>query len=271
MPDPETQLESIEHLRKIIEKDRVSSPPGRANIETQDSAIPMRPQARPPTALLCFLDDDGELGEWHRLRGERYVIGRTTGDFTIQHDGAISNPHVELVRARIADGFKWVIRDLGSTNGTFARVSQIELRNGQEFIVGSQRVRFENAQDHALPSSNDQTQRWSIANLKEAQQCGSTLLLVDRNENKRILLSHSQDNCIGTDLSCSIRITDDPYLSRIHASINRSKDGAWRLRAGPSRNGVWAQIREMIVEPSGEFLIGEQRMLIRATSKSVPS
>lgn len=268
MSDPETQLESVEYLRRLIEKDRASSPPGRANIETQDVAIPMRPLSRPPMAMLCLLDDDGELGEWHRLRGDRYVIGRTMGDVTIQHDGAISNPHAELVRARIADAYKWVIRDLGSTNGTFARISQAELRHEQEFIVGSQRVRLEASQDHCSPSSNDQTQRWSIANLKEIKQQSAALLLLDQNEDKRILLSHTQENCIGSDPSCSIRITDDPYLSRIHASISRSKDGTWRLLAKSTRNGVWAQIREMMIESSGEFLIGEQRFLIRTSSKN---
>src|SRR5687767_9878591 len=54
-----------------------------------------RPTGRPPVALLVLLDDGERSGEEIRIRGERFVLGRTEGDVTIPHDSLISGKHVE--------------------------------------------------------------------------------------------------------------------------------------------------------------------------------
>src|SRR5262249_26227036 len=102
-----------------------------------------RPVLRPPAALLCVLDDGRTDGEWVRLRADVTVIGRTEGHVRIPHDGLVSARHAEIVRQRGANGYRWLLGDLQSTNGTFAGVGSISLRNENEFILGSGRFRFE--------------------------------------------------------------------------------------------------------------------------------
>src|SRR5262249_44092885 len=64
--------------------------------EASEDAAPFKPTRRPPMALLCYLDDGSEDGEWFRMRTDRFVIGRTEGDVRIPHDGMISPRHAEI-------------------------------------------------------------------------------------------------------------------------------------------------------------------------------
>src|SRR5262249_23906879 len=49
-----------------------------------------RPSRRPTTGLLTVFDDGRDEGEQIRLRGDRFIIGRTEGDLVIPHDGLLS-------------------------------------------------------------------------------------------------------------------------------------------------------------------------------------
>lgn len=69
------------------------------------------------------------------------VIGRGPGcDLTLS-DGTVSRLHAELIR----DGERWVVRDMGSTNGTRVngwRVRRAVLEPGDVLALGAQRVVF---------------------------------------------------------------------------------------------------------------------------------
>jgi hypothetical protein len=90
-------------------------------------ASPYRPTLRPPVALLTVLDDGKNDGEVLRLRTDRFVIGRSEGDFNIRHDTLISARHLEITRHRAGDQYRWVLTDLQTTNGLFIRCSRIAL------------------------------------------------------------------------------------------------------------------------------------------------
>src|SRR5262249_13197262 len=51
------------------------------------AASPYRPMKRPPLALLTVYDDGKTEGEVIRIRGSRFVIGRTDGNLHIPFDG----------------------------------------------------------------------------------------------------------------------------------------------------------------------------------------
>src|SRR4051794_9198362 len=88
-PREPTYLESDEEIRQAIQAQLArrsgKRPAGRAAVappeesaaRLDDDTRPERPQERPPMALLCIVDDGKADGEWVRLRGERYLIGRT--------------------------------------------------------------------------------------------------------------------------------------------------------------------------------------------------
>ena len=79
-------------------------------------------------------------GQIHQITKSRTVIGRSGADFNID-DPEASRQHasVDIV------GEAAILRDLGSTNGTFIELDRIEqeaLTNQMEFRIGSHVVMF---------------------------------------------------------------------------------------------------------------------------------
>jgi pSer/pThr/pTyr-binding forkhead associated (FHA) protein len=73
--------------------------------------------------------------------GRALVIGRSTGCDLTLGDSTVSRWHAELIR----DGERWVVRDMGSTNGTRVngwRVRRAVLEPGDVLALGAQRVVF---------------------------------------------------------------------------------------------------------------------------------
>jgi diguanylate cyclase (GGDEF)-like protein len=76
------------------------------------------------------------VGEMFKLGRERVIIGRgPTADVRMIDEG-VSREHCEVLRV----GERMLLRDLGSTNGTFCRGSKVEeqeLNDGDKILVGS--------------------------------------------------------------------------------------------------------------------------------------
>src|SRR4051794_20065232 len=154
-PREATYLESDEEIRQAIQARQARragkaaaggpavGPAADSSARLDHDPRPERPQDRPPMALLCIVDDGKADGEWIRLRGDRYLIGRTEGAICIPHDGMMSGRHAELSRVKTATGFRWVLLDQKSTNGSFVRIGRSVLADQAEFLVGRGRYRFE--------------------------------------------------------------------------------------------------------------------------------
>ncbi len=73
-----------------------------------------------------------------RLEPGEYILGRHPSNNIVIPDPFVSRRHA---RIRYVDG-KWVIEDLGSTNGTFVDgedirgKGEVELKNGAEIVIG---------------------------------------------------------------------------------------------------------------------------------------
>jgi len=101
------------------------------------SSLPTRALVR--ECRLTVLDGDGAV---HPLRGERTVIGAHPSADVELADSAMSKFHCEI---RIADGTP-MVRDLGSTNGTFVDgvpVVEAPLRHQSVLTLGRTRLRFD--------------------------------------------------------------------------------------------------------------------------------
>lgn len=73
--------------------------------------------------------------------GRALVIGRSVGCDLTLGDSTVSRWHAELIR----DGDRWIVRDMGSTNGTRVngwRVRRAVLEPGDVLALGAQRVVF---------------------------------------------------------------------------------------------------------------------------------
>jgi pSer/pThr/pTyr-binding forkhead associated (FHA) protein len=260
-----TRLESFEEVREAVQQARrqptLKEAPGQAD------AMPYRPVRRPPMALLCIYDDGREDGEWLRIRGERLVLGRTEGDVRIPHDDMMSGRHAELVRQRSGDRFRWFLKDLGSTNGTYVRIANTILRHGQEFLVGTHRFRFTaGLQAAALAAEAEQsaakgTRGWQA--VSPTDLIPSLVELLPQGEGQRVYLN-KQEHVLGRDLGqCDILLAEDRMVSTRHARLYRDDNDRWHLENLASRNGLWLRMDKMPIDNTAHFQLGEQRFLVK--------
>ncbi len=258
---PDTRLESVEALRQA-HRAALRTPTGKEQAPVS-AAQPFRPVRRPPVALLCVLDDDGEDGEWLRIRVPRFLIGRTEGDLVLPHDDMISSRHLEISRRPEGQGHRWVLTDLGSTNGTFVRVTAALLRNGQELLLGGRRYQFQ-AQAGEAPSPPVQrgTQAWPAA-AGAAAQAWLVELRPSGEGQRNPLARHEQ--WLGRDArQCALAI-NDPLLDPRHARIFHDDRGRWHLEGAGTVNGVWLRVRRVPVDGLCQFQMGEQRFLFKVS------
>jgi len=284
-PAPEygaTHLESDEELRQALEARRariaarakkaptgpqVKAPTSAPQVEPAEVEAQLeRPVLRPPGALVCVLDDAKADGEWVRLRADTTLIGRTEGDIRIPHDGLISSRHAQLVRQRTQNGgYRWVLIDLQSTNGTFVRISNTLLRHDNEVLVGGGHYRFAAAATPAVEQAGavpQTTVAWTtpvtglVPALIEVTQAGPV---------KRFSLSLPEYWIGRDDKSCVIARPDDVHVNARHARLYRDEKGQWHIENNKSLNGLWLRIVEpMPVGHACQFRVGEQRFLFRA-------
>jgi len=278
-PEPRemTRLETDEEIRQVLQARRArlagkqppakrqpGEPPVVAEV-VEIEAQPERPQNRPPMALLCVLDDGQHDGEWFRLRGDRWVIGRTEGDVHVPHDGMMSGRHAEITRQRLPGGFRWLLTDLQSTNGTFVRVGNTVLRHQNELRIGSTHYRFEApaapAPADMPPTPGQVTQSYHGPAVRSLVP--SLVELAPGGTGQRFPLT-LPEYWIGRDVrTCPIARPDDQLLSPRHARLFRDAKGLWHIENNRSLNGLWLRIDQIPLEGACQFRLGEQRFLLR--------
>ncbi len=222
---------------------------------------------RPAMAVLTVLDDGSRTdGEQVRIRTDRFVIGRTTGNYVISHDPDVSGSHAEITREAHGLGFHWYLTDLKSTNGTFLQVRRVVLRHGQELLLGGRRYEFQ-APCLAMPETagpqTDRTRRsfgqWQgVANLLQPR----LVQLTPAGEGS-VYPVRGETMWIGADSHCEICISGDPFLSGQHARISRDKSGRWVLTDCESLNGILVRVNRVSIEGERRFQLGGQRFLLR--------
>jgi pSer/pThr/pTyr-binding forkhead associated (FHA) protein len=235
-------------------------------------ASPFRPTLRPPFALLTVFDDGKTDGEVIRLRDSRFVIGRTEGDLRIPLDGRISSRHVEITHQEIGGLHRWVVTDLQSTHGLFARASTTLLTDKSEILVGNGRYRFdasasqgdpEATQDYSTNDSvRDETQGWDEDTAPFRPPALTEM--IGREIGNRILLAQPE-YWIGSAPGCAICRPDDPFCEPRHARLYRGPRGDWHAQHNKTLNGLWVRRNQITVEAnsSARFQIGEQRFMLR--------
>jgi pSer/pThr/pTyr-binding forkhead associated (FHA) protein len=269
---PGTLLETDEDIRRALQSNKPGQPAASAAKTSRPvatSASPYRPTLRPPLALLTVLDDGKSDGEVLRLRADRFVIGRSEGDFLIPHDTLISARHLEITRHRVGEQYRWVLTDLQTTNGLFIRVSRIALADKAEFLVGKGRYRFE-ASRGGQPNTVDylptDAQRGSTRPHGADADALVNPALVELAEEKilsRLPLTKS-DYWIGSDPACPICRAGDPFVELRHVRLHREASGAWQAQNNKSANGLWYRVPQITVTDTCLFQIGEQRFRLKA-------
>lgn len=217
------------------------------------------PVIRPPVPMLTVLDD-GDLanGEVVRLRDHVTVIGRSEGTVRIAHDPLVSGRHAEIMREGAAPPYRWTLRDLGSSNGTFVSCIGTTLRPDRLIILGSRRFRF---QPSSAQASMPIKGTMMIDSKRLAEQSWPTLVETTNTTNPLRISLAGPSLSVGRPGHGNRIEIDDPLLAPLHASITLTASGEWRIEARPSRNGIWVQINAIRLVPVCRFQCGEQRFL----------
>jgi pSer/pThr/pTyr-binding forkhead associated (FHA) protein len=265
--DRGTILESTEGVRPrpaagtLVEPGSQAQRPNAAAVFDVLPEEPFRPTVRPLTPRLILLDD-GELGpgEIFRLREAVTAIGRTDGVIRLPHDPLVSARHAEIVREGTARAARWILRDLGSANGTFVRCGRALLRPDRLLMIGSRRFRFRLADDGGSSSVGHPSTMLVDMGSQESLAWPS-LMETDRAANGREIVLKGNDVMIGRPGCGNTIEIDDPQLAARHARVFRSATGAWTIEALPSLNGVWVQVVEVELASPCRFQVGEHRFV----------
>lgn len=218
---------------------------------------PVRPLLRPKVPVLTALDDGTfATGEDFRLRGDRFRIGRTEGDFTVPSDRTLSGKHAEIRRVENRGQFSWVLVDLDTANGTFVRANAATFFADTIVILGGRRYRLSHPYDDLKLEGGASTTMLD----KRAAPADLCPMLTETGTAATALkfpiqASEVTVGRLGGGSGISI---DDPHLAKHHAKITRSPEGVWRIRAGQTENGVWANIRSVALTSHCYFRCGEQ-------------
>jgi pSer/pThr/pTyr-binding forkhead associated (FHA) protein len=266
--DPGTILDSFEDISSVINAARKGAagrpvPPAAkpVNPATADEVIyrsPYRPAA--PRITIC---DDGSLdqGELVYVRSERIVIGRAKGDIVIPYDVAMSASHAEIARADVGGKHGWTLRDLGSSNGTFARCRSVTLRPGMLVLIGSKRYRFDLPAAVTTNPDDDEEQKTALVSGPALDNALPSLVDV----------SATNATTAARFPFRTVRVTigrpgfgnavelDDLCVAKVHAVVTRDTSGAWQMQSQPSLNGIWAKIDAIKLTDGCLFQCGEQR------------
>lgn len=242
-----------------------SAPPRQTMMEALPAAPPkpareepFRPRLRPVVPRLTILDDGEDTqGETIRLRDAITLIGRTEGVIRVPHDPLVSSRHAELLREGVKGRYRWVLRDLGSSNGTFVRCGNTPLSPDQLILLGSHRLRFH------LPAAAPKPAEGQLGTLPVDMRSiphEGCPTLVETTGAKHLTISLTKPVLtvgrpgVGNDIEL-----DDPLLASHHARIVLEPSGTWKIEAKPSRNGVWVQITSILLDRPCWIQCGEQR------------
>ena len=260
--DPGTILDSYESVLKPMPPALAGIPAARlvASVEEVLYKSPYRWKA--PRILICD-DDSLDEGETVRVRSDKITIGRTKGDIVIGHDVAMSGAHAEIVRKDSGGRHAWVLRDLGSSNGTLARAKTVTLKPGTTVLIGSKRYRFEQPGGPLPPASNgDEPGTTLLADLA-ATPADALPALVEtgapggpsgtRHPFKTTRLKIGRPG-MGNEIEI-----EDLCLAGVHAVVTRDYSGVWQLEAQPSLNGIWVKVDRIKLIDNCLFQCGEQR------------
>ena len=226
---------------------------------------------REPRGRLVIIAKDGGEGQSFPIF-DNLDVGRSEGDVILGDDRYLSPRHARLFWQRD----ELVLRDLGSTNGVFLRISKSQnphmaqpLQDQDLILIGQQVIRFEivkDAEEGLGPAMQHGTLLFGTpAAPRHARLCQRTVEGVTRD----VFHIRKAETVLGRE-SGDIVFTEDPFLSRRHALIKLDPMRKnFSIGDLGSSNGTFLQIRGDATLKSGdEFRIGQQLFRVNLSQET---
>ena len=246
---------------------------------TESPVETYHPVRRPPMARLVLFDDGSYEGETIRIRADVTTIGRSGCDVTIPHDPMIAGHHLTILRKIKGDKYRWIIQNNLDTSGFWIRTRRVDLRDGTEFLAGIHKFRFKEgrALDPSLQKKFIQRlesgsfpgahsiQDGGFATIENLEFRLGDVAAPEKNKNRTRLNLIDGEYWIGRGTACAMQVPDDLFLATKHVSIRKDLESKssvatkWVARTDGGPNGMWTNTKEIVVNKSCTFQIGEQR------------
>jgi pSer/pThr/pTyr-binding forkhead associated (FHA) protein len=218
------------------------------------------------------LTDASGTQEYYLKEGEN-VVGRENADVLIS-DPTVSRRHAVV----IVEGGKYLVKDFGSTNGTFVGGKQIagdetaELPNGGEVKFGSAVLTL--IIPEVVESATDQTTVLQTM-AEEESETQTEESVVEEETAVAYLVSESDPsvkfpirrglNTVGRRSSNAVVLTGDAYVSGSHAELTADETGVRLVDIGSTNgtllNGTPVKMNEsMAVAPNDEITFGQTKL-----------
>lgn len=188
--------------------------------------------------LLAELDLDGlQVKRRHELEPGTTVVGRVEGDIVVPGDPAMSTRHAAF---QVEDR-RCLIRDLGSTNGTFVAITRGEpVEPGTVLLCGSQRLLLRRRRD---PKGEEHPELVQVLPLGHSG---------------RVKEIREDAVVVGKSVRADFSFPEDHYLSRRHCEIVDTGRGLVVRDLG-STNRTYLIVRdERPLESGDRIVLGEQ-------------
>ncbi len=215
----------------------------------------------PPLGRLVVLVEDGSEGKSFDLHGPQMDIGRIEGDILLADDPYVSPRHARLIWR---EG-QWLVRDLGSANGVYARIQgAVSLENGDLILLGLQVLQFQAVTDaeRGAPVHRGAVQHGTkLFGSRPVERFARLDQRTIEGTAGDVYYLFRDETFVGREVG-DVVFTQDPFLSRRHAVVRRDKDapgpkdgkGAPRVTIEDlgSSNGTYVGIRRDTPLASGD-------------------
>ncbi len=224
------------------------APVEQASAEATSEAPAPAQQEAPVVARLIFIRPDGSEGGEFPLRSGVTKIGRDHGDI-FAADGYLSPNHAEVV----VEGGEFLLRDTGSLNGVFFRITAPEvLQSGDVFRIGQELLRFD-----AIAPPEPLEDGTEIMGSPNPGYWGRLTRIVGYGVDGEAHLLKGDRVVAGREHG-DILFPEDGYVSGTHLEVVR-ENGQVLLRDLGSSNGTFLKLRtERLVSPGTFVLMGQQ-------------
>ena len=222
----------------------------RTNLEQPGPA----PQTGIPLGTLVAILKDGSDGRSHALYDEQTDIGRVEGQITLGDDPYLSPRHARLNVKR--DGM--TIRDLDSLNGVYLRLRDaVDLADGDYLLLGQQVLHFEILPEPEAPLGPAMQRGVLVFGTPEVPRVARLVQYTTEGIARDVHYLYRDETVVGREQG-DIVCTDDPFMSRRHASITYDRTTRrFALKDLGSSNGTAIRLRgERALKPGDQFRVG---------------
>jgi pSer/pThr/pTyr-binding forkhead associated (FHA) protein len=173
------------------------------------------PETAVAAARLVSILKDGSDGAVFALDQDQVDVGRSEGEIVLADDPYLSPRHARIRRK----GNAFFVRDLESVNGVYVRIREpVELQDGDRILIGQQVLRFELLTEPEAPLGPAAMRGVLVFGTPEVPRVARLVQYTTEGVGRDLHYLYRGETILGRE-NGDIVFTDDPFLSRRHASI----------------------------------------------------